>query len=601
MLRSARFLFAALLVAAITCAANVASADSPRVYSLFPQFVVGSGWSCEIFVNNQDSHPAQQVVVSLYKSTGQALVANSNLGTSSSFTFNLAVGATQLIRLSSAAGAQIGYAVLSAPPGSSVRASLVFYFRNGALITNQLGVLQVFPSTSFSFPAEVNLANGISTGIALCNPVATGGGNPLEIVISLITENGTLQDFETINLSPGGHSPRFLQEIFPGLATFRGSVNVSAAQPFGVIALRTEQGSLGSLAINPSPVLGPFQQNGWQYAELEPNDTLTANQQINLPAAIDGTFSSGSDLDLFVINAKRGDVLSAMTQTNGNGADPVLSLLSAGGTELATNDQNGLLGQEDAFIQAVLPSDGKYYLRVQQSNQQPAGAFTYRLYARLLGVSSQAGPLLSSLAPASMARGNTIYLAISGSTLCGATGIGFVPPAGITATDIFSSASMVTARITIDPAASPGTRLLYVIYGNSSSNALPVQILASGASAPQVSSLTAGAPYTYQGYTLIDIRFNFFDNDADIVYLSGDAAHSARAMFTKPGAGLGCVLELCNSVLNAPGKQSGSFTFTMRADSWVNSTSTINFELIDAAGNISNLLTFQPSLWKCGP
>ena len=597
-----RFFFSILLITILACSAHTAFADSTRVYSLFPQVVVGSGWSCDIFVNNQDSHPAQQVVVSLYKSNGQAMVANSNLGSSSSFTFNLPVGGTQLIRLTSSASAQIGYAVVSAPLGSSVRASLVFYFRNGIHVANQLGVLQVFPTTSFSFPAEVDLAHGVSTGLALCNAGAVSGGNPLEIVISLIPENGSLQDFETINLATGGHCAQFLHEVFPGLASFRGSVNVSAAQPFGVVVLRTEQGSLGSLTINSSPVLGPFQLNGVQYTELEPNDGLASNQRINLPATVDGSFTSGSDVDLFAIEVKRGDVLSVMTQTDGNGADPVLSLLSSNGSELATNDQNGLLGQKDAFVQAVIPADGRHYVRVQQSSQQQAGAFAYRLYARLLGAANQSGgPTLSLLAPGSMVRGNTVYLQISGSELCFATGVSFVPPTGIVVQSISSSGGLVTVRVTINSTADLGTRLVSVVYGANTSNALPVQIVASGASAPQISNLTASAPYTYQTYTLIDFNFNFVDNDADIVYRSGDAAHSARAVFTKPGAASSCQMELSNSVLSAPGKKSGSFKLTLNAGAWVSSTSDINVELIDAAGNISNSLTFRPGLWKCGP
>jgi hypothetical protein len=576
-------------------------ADSTRIYSLFPQVVVGSGWSCDIFVNNQDSRPASQVVVTLFGSPGgQAMNVDSNLGHASSFTFNLPVGGTQLIRLSSNGAAQIGYAVVSAPLGSSVRASLVFYFRNGSQVTNQLGVPQVFPTTSFSFPAEIDLSHGISTGLALCNSAAVGGGTPTEVVVSVIAEDGTLSDFEIISLAAGAHLAKFLHEVFPAITSFRGSVSVSAALPFGLVALRSEQSSLGSLTINSSPVLGPFLQSGWQYSELEPNDTLGSNQQINFPATINGNFTSAVDVDTFSFNAKQGDVLSAMTQTNGNGADPVLSLLKADGSELSSNDQNGLLGQNDAFVQAVIPQDGKYYLQARQSGRQPAGVYGYQINTRLFGQTAASGPLTSKLTPETAVRGNTVFLEITGSNLCGATALNFSPPAGVTVSEITSSAALVTARLTVDPTAAVGARLVSVLYGAVMSNALNLQVAATGSSPPQISNLTASAPYTYQNYRLIDISFNFFDNDADIVYHSGDLSHSARAVFTKPGGGSACGMQI-SSVLNMPGKKSGSFKLTMNANDWVASSSEITMELLDAAGNISNRLTFKPSLWKCGP
>ncbi|RPJ50468.1 MAG: hypothetical protein EHM23_35320, partial [Acidobacteria bacterium] len=440
----------------------------------------------------------------------------------------------------------------------------------------------------------------------ICNAAAVGGNSPLEVIVSLIDEAGKVTAFKTLTLQTGRHLPQFLNEsaLFPGLSNFRGSVNVAASRPFGLVAMRVEGISVGSLTVDSSPVIGAFIQTGLLWAEAEPNDATAQAQVVSLPTRVSAGFAQPGDKDIFRFTGKSGDVITALTQLSDFSVDPVLTLLKGDGTILAQNDQNGLSEQRDAFLQARLPADGDYYIRVEEAGGKSGAALGYDLHARILGSDVYAdGPRIESSHPDNAVPGNTIDFEVQGNALCGAGSINVVPSDGLTLTDFRSASNRISARITVDNEAAAGMRLIWVRSPSGMmSNAVPFQISSTGSVAPRVSNLQVGAPSFQNGKALMNIRFDYADRDGDLIFQSDDYFRSAKIWFTKSAETGQCRATICSSLLNLPGKTSGTLTFTLGLSSYVDCGTEVGFELLDSSGNISNRLTFQPQKWySCGP
>jgi len=79
-------------------------------------------------------------------------------------------------------------------------------------------------------------------------------------------------------------------------------------------------------------------------------------------------------------------------------------------------------------------------------------------------------------------------------------------------------------------------------------------------------------------------------------FSSGNYAGSAKISFKKSG----CTSRSASSWLNRPGQTSGHFSFTVQITNYKSTPgSTIDFQLIDAAGHESNILRFTIDVWSC--
>jgi hypothetical protein len=176
------------------------------------------------------------------------------------------------------------------------------------------------------------------------------------------------------------------------------------------------------------------------------------------------------------------------TQGTGSSLDSVLRLEKADGTLFASNDQNGLYGQNDSFVQVALPEDGRYNLRVSNYSSSGGANYGYRLHLMFAGAVPPAQPQVSSMNPTSGPQGSSTALIIQGTNLSGATGISFSPATGITITNIQSTATQVTAQVAIAANAPTGSRSVTVSTPGGTSNALIFTINA--AAVPQITSLS---------------------------------------------------------------------------------------------------------------
>jgi hypothetical protein len=328
------------------------------------------------------------VRVSFFDDNGMPLTVSANIGANSAFTLTLAAGETKSIQTVSTGTAVTGYVVVRFPSSASITGSEIFRYGDANATITQVGVPLQSPFQHYSFPVEIKTSSSVDTGVALTNPVlGTSQVGQQDTVINLIRSDGTLRQRTIVRLAAGQHVARFLGQLFPGVDNFAGTLSISAPNLIGVLGLRLNGSVYAGVSINYGPVLGPFTQNAAPASESEPNNYRAQADVLAGSGIISGTVSSSGDLDYFSFSGKRDDVVSFLldTQSITSYLDSVIRLEKVDGTVVAENDQNGLLEQNDSFLQAVLPEDGTYYVRIVDYWGNGGFTYTYRLHVNLPG------------------------------------------------------------------------------------------------------------------------------------------------------------------------------------------------------------------------
>jgi hypothetical protein len=370
--------------------AFVAPAFAQR-YVVFPRFASGGGWTSDLSLTNQGISTVSGINISYYDINGNPLSVESSLGNGSSFNLSLSAGASRLISVTPAGALKEGYIVATYPSfNSPVRGNQIYRYEQGGIVQAELGVPQQEQGDHFSFPVEVHSAQGISTAVALTNPVGYNSTTE-NLVVNLIGADGGVRDVATVELRPGQHLARYLHEaeLFPGLDNFSGSISVSGPLGAAVLAFRQDKQAFGSISTDGGPVLGPFALTGPAVAEQEPNDTDLAAQPISGSTIVTGTIGVAADADVFYFTGRKGDIISIICDTQGTDSflDSILAVFDSNLNQIAYNDQNGLAPglypQDDSFIQMVLPADGRYYIALFDFYDDGGSNFTYRLHIKL--------------------------------------------------------------------------------------------------------------------------------------------------------------------------------------------------------------------------
>jgi len=389
--------FALLLL--ILAVGSVSAQNTDMRRTVFPQLAVGGGWSCDFFINNQGFGTITGVKLSIFNEAGAALVVTSNGATQSSFQFNLAPGETKIIKITGGANAAVGYAELIANPWDApIRATMVIRAATaGGQTSTQLGIPEQYIFGHYSFAAEVNVAGGVDTGFALVNPKLDFSSTlPIDLVVSIVKTDGTVQGIKTVSLDAGEHIAHFLggaSGLFPGLDNFSGTVSVSGPDHFGLVALRLETGTVGTVSVNEGAILAPYFLNQQAVQETEANDSVATAQQLpTLPTIVTGVMSTKDDIDHFKFTGQAGQVVNVLVELpSGSELDSEVYLLDSNSAVIALNDQNGLGGPFSAeillpeyngsYMTCILPANGTYYLKLWDYFGEFGGAtFTYRMH-----------------------------------------------------------------------------------------------------------------------------------------------------------------------------------------------------------------------------
>src|SRR5262245_6470627 len=102
-----------------------------------------------------------------------------------------------------------------------------------------------------------------------------------------------------------------------------------------------------------------------EVAEKEPNDDVEKAQRVKINSTINGVIQSPTDVDYYRFEGKKGQrvVISCLASSIDSRLDADLRLFDSEGKQLASNRQyNGT----DALLDATLPEDGEYHVRLCQ-------------------------------------------------------------------------------------------------------------------------------------------------------------------------------------------------------------------------------------------
>jgi len=131
-----------------------------------------------------------------------------------------------------------------------------------------------------------------------------------------------------------------------------------------------------------------------QRDEIEANDTVENAQQIDLPKIISGCIDRPGDVDVFGFVAHAGDKVAVEVYARrlNSSLDSLLHLTDASGNVLKWNDDyvleseylykntQGLLTHHaDSYLVAEVPQDGRYFVRLADSQHHGGQAYSYRL------------------------------------------------------------------------------------------------------------------------------------------------------------------------------------------------------------------------------
>jgi hypothetical protein len=137
----------------------------------------------------------------------------------------------------------------------------------------------------------------------------------------------------------------------------------------------------------------------------EPNDAAADALEVKGSAAINGRIETEGDIDVFAIQARKGQTLIARVEarTLNSPLDSLLWITDAKGKELSRNDDyedpgHGLITHHaDARLEFQAPADGKYLLWIGDTQHRGGEAFAY-----LLHVGSSAGDFDLRITPSAV-------------------------------------------------------------------------------------------------------------------------------------------------------------------------------------------------------
>lgn len=197
------------------------------------------------------------------------------------------------------------------------------------------------------------------------------GGGQRGTEIEVICEGGRLDDAKGLLFYSRGLEVTSVSEAAGG--KFKAKIKIAPDAALGEHSVRvwtaTGVGDLRMFYVSPYPLVKEADEAKDAAKKDEP-------QPIALGSTVWGQIQ-GEDMDRFVIEAKKGQRISAevvgVRLQPREVFDSMLTLAKANGTVLAENDDSSLV-QQDPVVSFVAPEDGKYILALKDSTNAAPGA-----------------------------------------------------------------------------------------------------------------------------------------------------------------------------------------------------------------------------------
>ncbi len=325
-------------------------------------------------------------------------------GTGSSFSFTLPAGASAFLQTDGKGDGKMGAAtIVSDVP---IGASSIFTVQNSqGQFETEAGVGDSAVLTSLTLP--VDITGAFDTGVAFFNP----GNTSVTLTLKLLDATGTIIGVKTQSLAPNNHLAVFVDQLFPGTASFRGSLAITASGPVASTTLRQ---------YSPSPSL-------ITYTTL-PNSAGTATGKTASPVLVSKTDSGIAATG----NVVRNVTLPSGFKLTGTVTGTAFTIYVQAGNGDNTYRSSSILQANGQYL--IVAPAGTYNLRVAyDAPGLPAGAYLQMTYADPLPVQLSGDTVRNITVPAA-----TLY-GVSGSVL----GLANLP-AGPATTIYFTSNDYLT-------------------------------------------------------------------------------------------------------------------------------------------------------------
>jgi hypothetical protein len=207
---------------------------------------------------------------------------------------------------------------------------------------------------------------------ALAQVLPRGGARGSEMVLDLT--GGHLSDALDLVLDAPGIELRELTVERDDLVHARIAIAPDAPLGLHAVRVRTRTGLSGlrTFAVGALPEID----------EVEGNDTREKAQPIALDVTVRGV-AQNEDADWYAFDGHAGEQVAAEIEAlrlGGELFDSHLALLDERGFELSGCDDSSL-ARQDPIVAAILPADGRYYLRVRESAYRGSPGSYYLLHA----------------------------------------------------------------------------------------------------------------------------------------------------------------------------------------------------------------------------
>jgi hypothetical protein len=252
-------------------------------------------------------------------------------GISSQFRFRIPPGGSRVLHTNGSGPATTGAARIKAD--GRITASAVFSLvdSQGELLT-EAGVGSSPLLSDFRLP--VDLTGAFQTGVALFNPAPTNA----RVTLQLFDQSGASRGQTAVDVAPGGHLARFVNEFFPLAGGIRGSARISSDVALAATVLRQ----------NSSPLA---------YTTLPVVAGNSVQTEFNLPHIAHGAYPGGSIRTAFLVfgvGAARADLRLELTGDDGAPLEISLGSLGTAAAFDSSIEANGL---------AVFETSGSALLR----------------------------------------------------------------------------------------------------------------------------------------------------------------------------------------------------------------------------------------------
>jgi hypothetical protein len=322
--------------------------------------------------NLDPNNSLTKVTLLFFQQNGSPWTVATNQGTTSQIPLNL--GPRQTIRIETLGTASLsaGYAIVRDlqdttpyPDDYDVAVTVYFEVSRAGAVVDTISVPVGPPTFYWTFPAQTETSQNLVTGFAIVNLANSANQIKLDLWQAGATPSSaaTFVDSYTLTLNAKEQRAVYLNQLFPGVSSFRGSLEAESIdlEPVAIIALLQ----------TPTPT-------GLQYATMVPTyfDYLVRNSSVFLaqgyPLDADMTLS-----DYFAQDSRPWDILFDYDASN-----PTLrSLAAQNGASLATLgslDPTGFDAVNLPYLQGLNYNLQSIDMSDQSSNLQQNFAFAIR-------------------------------------------------------------------------------------------------------------------------------------------------------------------------------------------------------------------------------